>query len=273
MNLKILFNINTSLYIRIQNIVSKRSFASNTADKDIDLTTKKSIYEVADEVPIFETDNIQEEAEIRRIRNKSRLSEEHRNILFGNPPYQEAIEWYHNTVKYKKRMLGRYGFKGINVPAGFAWPTPEEVEDMKEYERTAYPYSIQEEWARAEERNKKKAEEIKAREAKISENIEKMDKWIKDLHKRRAQKEQEVIKAKQLKQRLIDQVRNELGPHLSVRDEKFIEALEKKEKAIKKQQKEAKKKLKQEASAMKTKSSTPIDSNITTPPVDETKTN
>lgn len=273
MNLKILFNINTPLYIRIQNIVSKRNFASNTADKDINLTTKKPIYEVADEVPIFESETTQEEAEIQKIRNKSRLSEAHRNILFHNPPYQEPIEWYHNTVKYKKRMLGRYGFKGVNVPAGFAWPTPKEVEDMKEYERIAYPYSIQEEWARAEERHKKEAEVIKARETKISESMEKMAKWIKELNKRKAIKEEEVRKAKELKQRLIDQVRNELGYHVSIRDERFTEALTKKENAIKKQQKEAKKKLKQQKLTMKTQSSTPIDLNIITPPVDETKTN
>jgi len=84
-------------------------------------------------------------------------------MLIGVRPYDQPIEWYHNTVKYKKRMLGRYGLKGNDEPVGFAWPTPEEVKDAQEYERIAFPLSIQERWKKLEEAKRVKAEQIRAR--------------------------------------------------------------------------------------------------------------
>lgn len=162
MSLKVLFNFNTSLYIRRQNILSSRYFTSKT-ETDVIVGNEKSIYETAEETPIYNLDQQEKYEAFKNKRNKSRLNPQHRNILLGQRPYDEPIEWFHNTVKYKKRMLGRYGMKAVEVPAGFVWPTPKEVEDMKEYERVAYPYSIQEEWVRIEEKNRKEAEAIKAR--------------------------------------------------------------------------------------------------------------
>jgi len=65
-------------------------------------------------------------------------------------------------------MLGRYGFEGNKEPAGFAWPTPEEIKILQEYERVAFPESLQERWKKLEEKKQIKAEKIKARHVFIS---------------------------------------------------------------------------------------------------------
>ncbi|KAK2588475.1 hypothetical protein KPH14_004458 [Odynerus spinipes] len=250
MSLKILFNVNTPLCMRIQNILNRRCFASSTTQKDVTPSGEKSLLEAAEEVPIFvDVESEEDKIEIEKKRNKSRLNPQHRNILFGQRPYDKPIEWFHNTVKYKKRTLGKYGLKAVEVPAGFAWPTVEEVEDMKEYERVAYPHSIQEEWTRIEKKNKEEAEAIKAREADISAKMIKMEKWITELNVKLAKKEAEMLEAKRLRERLIEEVRSELGVTVSIYDDKFKEALAQKEKEERKKQKAAKKKLREETSS------------------------
>lgn len=267
MSLKILFNLNKSILIRLQNSLSRRSLASSTTPKDTTIIDEKSIYETAEETPIFASE-IEDSEEIERVTNKSRLRPQHRRMFYGQIPYDEPIEWYHRTVKYKKRMLGRYGMQAVGVPAGFAWPTREEVEDMKEYERVAYPHSIQEEWAKIKEKNENEAAAIKAREAEISANMLKMDKWIADMNARIAKKEAEMLQAKKLRERLIEEVRHELGVTVPVYDDKFKEALVLKEKAVKKKQKEERKKLKLDKMS-KSNNSVKVDEDVTPPSVDE----
>lgn len=136
---------------------AKRLFATESVeskDETVDITS-------ADEQPVFsKPDQV-----IAKKRNKSRLNPEHRNILMGLRPYDESQEWYHNTVRYKRRMLGRYGLVAIDEPVGFAWPTPEEVKDTQEYERVAFPLSLQERWEKLEKERQEKAAAMKKRYA------------------------------------------------------------------------------------------------------------
>lgn len=82
-----------------------------------------------------------EEARIRKIRDISRLRPEHRNIVHHVLPTEEKTLPIHYTVRYNKRMFGRYGYSsGVNP--SICWPTKAELEDKKEYERLAYPYTI-----------------------------------------------------------------------------------------------------------------------------------
>jgi hypothetical protein len=102
------------------------------------------------------------EEEIERKRNKSRLNPEHRNMLHGKMPYSEPMAWFHETVKYKRKMYGRYGHaSGVNP--GIMWPTREDLEEIKEYENVAYPYNIQELMTRVEEKKKEEQALLKAR--------------------------------------------------------------------------------------------------------------
>lgn len=102
------------------------------------------------------------EEEIQRKRNKSRLNPQHRNLLHGEMPYSEPMEWFHETVKYKRKMYGRSG-QSSGVLPGIMWPTREEIEETKEYESVAYPYTIQELMTKVEEKNKEEQALLKAR--------------------------------------------------------------------------------------------------------------
>lgn len=147
--------------MRFQGTFVKRLFATEPTEVSKNETVDIS---VVDEEPVYAAnDDPQMREEIDRKRNKSRLNPHDRNILMGLRPYNEPQEWFHNTVRYKKRMLGRYGLKGNDVPAGFAWPTPEEVKDAQEYERVAFPLSLQERWKKLEMEKQRKAEEVQAR--------------------------------------------------------------------------------------------------------------
>ncbi|KYN15272.1 PREDICTED: growth arrest and DNA damage-inducible proteins-interacting protein 1 [Trachymyrmex cornetzi] len=224
--------------VRFQGAVVGRFLATEAKNEDIDITT-------ADEQPIY-SDEPQYQEKLTKQRNKSRLSPRDRNVLMGKPPYEQPIEWYHNTVRYKKRMLGRYGFEGNEEPVGFAWPTPEEVKILQEYERVAFPISLQERWKELEEKKRIKAEKIKAREDKIAEKLSKVDQWIVELNARVAKKEAEMEAARLRKERMVEEIRQHFGFRISPHDERFKTMLEQKEKEERKKKKEAKKKAKEE---------------------------
>lgn len=55
------------------------------------------------------------EAEIERKRNISRLSLAHQNFVNGRRPYEEPKSLTHLTVKYNRKMYGKYGTaSGVN---------------------------------------------------------------------------------------------------------------------------------------------------------------
>jgi hypothetical protein len=117
--------------------------ASTTTEEDDEVTAKK-------------------EEDIQRKRNKSRLNPQHRNLLHGKLPYPEPMDWFHETVKYKRKMYGRYG-QSSGFPPGIMWPTREDLEEIKEYESVAYPYTIQELMMRVENKKKEEQAALKAR--------------------------------------------------------------------------------------------------------------
>ncbi|TGZ38017.1 Uncharacterized protein DBV15_05259 [Temnothorax longispinosus] len=204
--------------VRLQGAVAGRFLATESTepkDEIVDITA-------ADEKPVYPDDPRSQE-ELAKKRNKSRLNPSDRNVLMGVRPYEQSLEWYHDTVRYKKRMLGRYGLKSIDVPAGFAWPTPEEVKDAQEYERVAFPL-----------------------EAEIAEKLAKMDKWTAELNAKIAKKEAELEAARLRKERLVEEVRKHFGFKISPHDERFKTMLAQKEKEAKKKKKEAKKQAKLE---------------------------
>ena len=122
---------------------------------DEDLIEKASVSVVQDD----EVSLRQEELE--RKRDKSRLRPYHRNLVHGKIPYPESMEWFHETVKYKRKMYGRYG-QASGVTPGVMWPTKEDLEDIKEYERVAYPDTFEEMLKKLE--LKKREEEIAIKE-------------------------------------------------------------------------------------------------------------
>ena len=66
--------------------------------------------------PVIEEDpEMLKEEQIERSRNKSRLNHSHRNMLHNTVPYNQSYMWYHETVKYKRSLLGKYGISRSGV--------------------------------------------------------------------------------------------------------------------------------------------------------------
>ncbi|XP_066603272.1 large ribosomal subunit protein mL64-like isoform X1 [Prorops nasuta] len=199
-----------------------------------------------DEQPIYEKEEDEEEMLINKMRDKSKLSRHHRNVLFGQVPLQEAYLPGHNSIIYKRRMLGRYGSKASALPPGIGWPTKEELEDAKEYEKIAYPISIQEAMKMVEEKKIADKEEIMKRQQEIAANVAKLDKWKKELEMKIVKKEKQAQEAIARKQAMIEEVRRHFGFKIDPKDPRFKEMLLKKEEEDKKKKKQAKKQAKAE---------------------------
>ncbi|XP_070507736.1 large ribosomal subunit protein mL64 [Chironomus tepperi] len=181
---------------------------------------------------------------IDRMRDKSRLRAQHRNFLHDQVPYNQAESWIHNTLKYKRMMYGRYGSES-QVDPRLCFYTKTELAEKNEYERVAFPKTIQEMIAYNEEEKRKQAERIRTREENIALNLQKLETWKKDLLAKKEKKEGEARIAKERKDRLIEEVRRHFGYTVHPKDERFKEMLEKKEKEQRKQLKEAKKQQKE----------------------------
>lgn len=118
----------------------------------------------AEEEPMYK-EEVDEEYQkmVQQKRNKSRLNVQHRNILMEKVPFDQEMHWSHERVRYKRRMLGRYGLEQTKdvINPGACWPTPEDIHAVKEKEEVEYPWTLQELWQEVKERNEKKAEEIR----------------------------------------------------------------------------------------------------------------
>lgn len=93
---------------------------TKTTEKSIEESTEKddsaSIVLVQDDIE----DEEARQSRIDRIRNKSRLLPQHRNLLMDEVPYPDGPEsWVHTTVKYKRMIFGRYGMKSGIDPSEF----------------------------------------------------------------------------------------------------------------------------------------------------------
>lgn len=204
-------------------------------------TKASTIIESAQEEPIFMEEK--DVADLERKRNKSRLTEAHRNILLGKKPYDKPQDWFHETVKYKKRILGRYGMEALGGPAGLAWPTPEEVEDMKEYESLAHPLNIQERLQQIKEKKKMEEEALLARQAQIEKKMASMKQLIAQVQEKIARKQEIELEAKERRERKIEEIRRQLIAQGTMSATKLTEAVsmaEKDEKKLKKELRKAK---------------------------------
>lgn len=210
--------------------------STTTTDDIIDITS-------VEETPKYEEVLTErDEEKIMNIRNKSKLAINDRNKLCGLPPYNgEDLTWFHETIRYKKRMFGRYGVKGLNVPVGALWPLKEEVDDKIEFEKTGYPYTVQECWALIAKRNHETADRIRLREEEIAKKMEKVKQWKEEFHGKIMRKEAEILAARKRKEDLIETVRRQFGFKIDSHDERFKLALEQKEKEDRKRKKEMKK--------------------------------
>lgn len=123
------------------------------------------------------------------------MADHDRRFLMEQNPYPEPQCWYHGTLKYNRRLYGRYG-QASGVNPSICWPIKEELADTVEYERVAYPFTIpQMIQTKAKERQEKKEKRIQ-RQNEIVEKMKKLDGWIHEMQSRIAKKETEVKAAK-----------------------------------------------------------------------------
>ncbi|XP_053684868.1 growth arrest and DNA damage-inducible proteins-interacting protein 1 [Sabethes cyaneus] len=229
-----------------------RFYSSKTAASGNKSTTDEKIAPLdpaEDEVPVtfVDDENLQEarEARIEMLRNKSALLPQHRNMLIGRLPYEESQSWIHETVKYKRMMLGRYGLESSGVDPRVAFPTKREAIEKAEYERVAFPHTLKDMMESNRKAKEQRKAVIQARENEIAKKLEKLDQWTADLNARIAKKEADARAAKDRKDRLVEEVRRHFGFKIDPRDERFQEMLAQKEKEDRKKVKEAKRKEKE----------------------------
>ncbi|XP_015113370.1 growth arrest and DNA damage-inducible proteins-interacting protein 1 [Diachasma alloeum] len=222
----------------VHRLCSRRCYSTEVPSKNepFDISS-------AEETPRYiQTLTEADKEELMQKRLKSNLNDSHRRIIQGERPYDENMAWFHATIRYKRRMLGRYGMAAMDGQIGAAWPTEEEIQDKILWERTAYPKSIQERWKEIEDKKIEEEKGIRLREETITKNMAMVGKWQNELKAKLAKKEADVVAAKERKARLVEEVRRQFGFAIDPRDERFKQLLEQKEKEDKKRKKEAKKK-------------------------------
>lgn len=182
---------------------------------------------------------------IQYARNKSRLLPQHRKMLMGQKPYEEPQSWIHTTTKYQRMQFGRFGLAS-GIDARICFPTVAESDERTEFERIAYPKTIQQMIAENKKQKLAVAQVRRDREESITKKLDKLEQWTGEVNAKVAKKEADALAAKERKDRLVEEVRRQFGFKVDARDERFKELLAQKEKEDKKKQKEAKKKLKDE---------------------------
>lgn len=184
------------------------------------------------------------EAAIKKSQNKSGLQPQHQNIVNNRQPFEEPKHWSHATLKYQRKIYGKYGTES-NFDPSLCW-NKDEIAQRKEYEAIAYPKEVLELMEIAKTKRKALEDRIAQKQADIAQKMQKNEMWKEDLFKKFAKKEAEAKEAKDRKDRLIEEVRRHFGYTVDPRDDKFKEMLEKKEKEQKKAMKEARKKEKEQ---------------------------
>lgn len=210
----------------------------------------KSIKDEPSGMPATFIENDDEERELARLdvekkRNKSRLLPQHLRMLKGEKPYADSESWIHETVKYKRMMFGRFGLAS-GVDPRLCFPTAEERRDREEYERVAYPETVQQMRAKVLERRRLEQAAIQQREEQIEAKLAKLETWKKELRDKVEKREKEARAVREKKERLVEEVRRHFGFTVDPKDERFKEMLAQKEKEDKKKTKEAKKLAREE---------------------------
>lgn len=145
---------------------------------------------------VYDEESAKREEEIERKRNKSRLRDNHRRFLNEENPYPNGPQlWTHGTLKYNRRLYGRYG-EASGVDPAICWPTKQELADTKEYESVAYPFTIPQMMEDSRVKRVEKQEAKLKRQQEIIEKMKKLDGWVRDMENRIAKKEAEVTAAK-----------------------------------------------------------------------------
>lgn len=227
------------------------NYSSATTPKDEEVYNEDDSKPSLAELLPDEEDVVAREKKIEAMRNKSRLRKTQRNLLVNLPKPEEEYPW-DKTLYFSRKQYAVYG-SATGIDARLCFNTPEEIADKREYNRLAYPHTIQEMVAANNQAKAEKEAAVRQREDKIAQNLGKLDKWMKELEDRRIKKETAARQAKEKREQLLEDIRHELGFKITLRDPRFQALMEKKELEQKKAKKAEKKKQREESILQKIK--------------------
>ncbi|RWS31637.1 hypothetical protein B4U80_00919 [Leptotrombidium deliense] len=185
------------------------------------------------------------EEEIAAIRNKSGLTTQERERLTGELTQVRKFDSLeHYEEKYVRQYYAKYG-RESGLKPGVCWPSKEKFEFIKRFEKTFYP-SLDEMLKDMEAEKKSAAEAIRRREEQIAENLKKLPQIKKEFFAKVKEREALLRQEKQKKEKLVQDIREYLGYNIDPRDERFKEALVKKEEEDKLKAKSVKKESRQQ---------------------------
>lgn len=187
--------------------------------------------------------------------DKSGLLAQHRNMLHGQRPYNQAHSWIHQTEKYQRKLIGKYGSESELDPR-ICFPQQSVAKKLAKRQKISEPKTLLDMMKQVQEEERQKEEKIKIREEAIGKGMEKLEAWKQELHNKVKKKEADALAAKMKKERLIEEVRRHFGYTVDPRDERFKEVLEQKDREERKKEKQAKREAKENKLISKLSSTT-----------------
>ncbi|KAK7084765.1 hypothetical protein SK128_003617 [Halocaridina rubra] len=200
--------------------------------------------EEADKVQLLPRETLSEDY-IEKMRNKSKLSQKHYRRFHDLPPELSEDEKIVSSIANLRKMYGKYG-SSSSINVGALWPSKEELEVKKEWEKVAYPNSLPEMMDIAKKMVEETEQKTLNRQEELKRKVDKLEDWKREVRGRFAAKEREALVAKEKKERLLEEIRQMFGFRIDPKDVRFKEALEKKELEEKQAAKAAKKLKKQQ---------------------------
>lgn len=184
--------------------------------------------------------------EVAKIRDKSRLPRDVWCELNGVPEHGTKfrhLEMYKRD--YVRSYWAKYG-EASGLKPGVCWPSVEELQFRKEFEKALYP-SFQEVLDASKKKREEEAKNLAEYRSNILKNLKKLPSAKKAFFDKYVEIQQKRDEEKKKRDRLIQDVREFLGYDVSPTDTRFEEAVAKMEeqaklikKSSKKQEKQAK---------------------------------
>lgn len=186
---------------------------------------------------------------IQSIRNKSKLSASHRQILHGEPPYEGNLFEYtslHKSKEYKRSLLSKYGKRKTGVEPGLMWPTKEEVGLAREWEQLYQEIPLTQLIATARSAEGERKAAKLAREKKVTEALAAMDKQVSQWRDRVSARARLQGREKERRERVLEELKLEFGYAINPEDAYMKERIATREKVLMKEEREAKREKRKE---------------------------
>ena len=190
-----------------------------------------------------------EAEELQLKRNKSRLSASHRQMLHGDAPnvgVRFAYSAHHNSLEYKREIMGTYGAKQTGVDPGICWPSDQHLDLAREWEKLYMEKPLKQQIDDVKVAITKRKDDRIAREKLVDESLERMDNQIKQWRNRVSSKNVQAEMLRARREKVLAELREEFGYNVNPEDNYMKERIAEREKAIMKEEKEAKKAAKKE---------------------------